>query len=226
MSVEKHMLAAGTPYATPYYVVSSAAPGPVFMIISGVHGNEPASTRAAQGIVSRFNRGEWVLRRGKLIIVPLVNISARRKGIRGKPDLNRTFPVGTGAKARHPLSAAVFQLASRYRPSWYLDLHEANGLSQLNPRRVGQTLIISPASRAAGVAKQIVKKMNLSVPNKAYRFNIRRRERTGTSRMAMQRLLGARAVTVETCWSLDFSLRVRLQSEIVSHFLRAAGLTG
>ncbi|MEK3671194.1 succinylglutamate desuccinylase/aspartoacylase domain-containing protein [Paenibacillus sp. FSL R10-2771] len=226
MSVEKHMLAAGTPYATPYYVVNSVAPGPVFMIISGVHGNEPASTRAAQGIVSRFKRGDWVLRRGKLIIVPLVNVSARRKGIRGIPDLNRTFPVGRGAKARHPLSAAVFQLAARYRPSWYLDLHEANGLSQLNPRRVGQTLIISPASRVAGVAKQIVKKMNLSVPNKAYRFNIRRRERTGTSRMAMQRLLGARAVTVETCWSLDFSLRVRLQSEIVSHFLLAAGLIG
>lgn len=226
MSVEKHMLAAGTPYATPYYVISSGVPGPVFMIISGVHGNEPASSRAAQGIASRFNRGDLMLRSGKLIIVPLVNQIARRRGIRGKPDLNRTFPRGQGAPARHPLSAAVWQLALRYRPSWVLDLHEANGLSELNPKRVGQTLIISPVSRAHGLAKQIVMRMNQTITNRAYRFNIRHRERAGTSRMAFQRLLGARAVTVETCWSLDYALRVRLQSEIVYHFLRSQGMIG
>lgn len=226
MSVEKHMLAPGTPYATPYYVVSGSSQGPVFMIVSGIHGNEPASIRAAQGIAGRFIRGEMVLRKGKLIIVPLVNKLARRKGIRGIPDLNRTFPGRTGASSRHPLSAALIQLAMRYRPSWYLDLHEANGLSQRNPKRVGQTLIISPASRAAGVAGQIVKRMNRSISTTAYHFNIRRRERAGTSRMAVQRLLGARAVTVETCWSLDFSLRVRYQTEIVGHFLRAAGVAG
>ncbi|NQX47662.1 succinylglutamate desuccinylase/aspartoacylase family protein [Paenibacillus tritici] len=224
MSVEKHMLAAGTPYATPYYVISSGIPGPVFMIISGVHGNEPASSRAAQGIASRFSRGDMALRAGRLIIVPLVNQNARRKGVRGKPDLNRTFPRRPGAEAKHPLSAAVWQLALRYKPSWALDLHEANGLSQLNPKRVGQSLLISPASRAEGVAKQIVKRMNLNIPKQAYRFNMRYRERAGTSRMAFQRLLGARAVTVETCWSLDYALRVRLQSEIVCHFLRAAGM--
>jgi predicted deacylase len=195
------------------------------MIVSGIHGNEPASSRAAQGIAGRFIRGEMVLRKGKLIIVPLVNKLARRKGIRGIPDLNRTFPGRTGASSRHPLSAALIQLALRYRPSWYLDLHEANGLSQRNPKRVGQSLIISPASRAAGAA-QIVKRMNRSIPTTAYHFNIRRRERAGTSRMAVQHLLGARAVTVETCWSLDFSLRVRYQSEMVCHFLRAAGVAG
>ncbi|WP_405113385.1 succinylglutamate desuccinylase/aspartoacylase family protein [Paenibacillus sp. FSL K6-1217] len=226
MFVEKHMLAAGTPYATPYYVISSGIPGPVFMMISGIHGNEPASSRAAQGIASRLSRGDLILRSGKLIIVPLVNQIARRKGIRGKPDLNRTFPRGQGTPASHPLSAAVWQLALRNRPSWVLDLHEANGLSQLNPKRVGQSLIISPASRAEGLAKQIVKRMNLTIPHRAYRFNIHYRERAGTSRMAFQRLLGARAVTVETCWSLDYAMRVRMQTEIVSHFLRSQGMIG
>ncbi|WP_238651729.1 succinylglutamate desuccinylase/aspartoacylase family protein [Paenibacillus piscarius] len=224
MSVEKHTLAAGTPYATAYYVINSGTPGPVFMIISGVHGNEPASSRAAQGIASRFSRGDMRLRQGKLIIVPLVNQTARRKGIRGQPDLNRTFPRGPGSSARHPLSAALWQLVLRYRPSWVLDLHEANGLSQLNPQRVGQSLIMSPASRAGGVAKQIIRRTNLSISNQAYHFNLRHRERAGTFRMACQRLLGARAVTVETCWSLDYSFRIQMQSEIVRQFLRAAGL--
>ncbi|WNS45133.1 succinylglutamate desuccinylase/aspartoacylase family protein [Paenibacillus sp. MMS20-IR301] len=223
MSVQKHMLASGTPYATPYYVISGVSPGPVFMIISGIHGNEPASTRAAQALAGSFLRGEMTLRRGKLIIVPLVNVIARRKGIRGRPDLNRTFPAGAGSKASHPLSAALYQLALRYRPSWYLDLHEANGLSQLNPRRVGQTLLISRGSSATGTARRIIRRMNRSITNKAYRFNLRQRERAGTSRLAVQHL-GARAVTVETCWSLDFPLRVRLQKEVVCHFLWVAGV--
>lgn len=164
------------------------------------------------------------LRQGKLIIVPLANQIARRKGIRGQPDLNRTFPRGPGSQARHPLSAAIWQLALRYRPSWVLDLHEANGLSQLNPKRVGQSLIISQASRAGGTAKRIIGRMNLTIANKAYHFNLRHRERAGTFRMACQRLVDARAVTVETCWSLDYSLRVKWQSEIVRQFLRSAGL--
>lgn len=41
--------------------------------------------------------------------------------------------------------------------------------------------------------------------------------------MAFQRLLGARAVTVETCWSLDYAFRVRMQSEIVYHFYDLRG---
>lgn len=224
MFVEKSTLASGTPYATPYYVISALHPGPAYMVVSGIHGNEPASIRAAQKLADMFIRRELILLKGSLIIVPLVNKKAYRKRIRGKPDLNRTFPYRGGrTKASHSLSAALFQLAQRHNPSWYLDMHEANGLSQKNPKRVGQTLIISPGSRAASVAKKIVKQMNTTIHVTAYRFNIRRRDRNGTSRKAVQGILGAKAVTIETCWSLDFSLRVQYQLDIVRHFLRSAG---
>ncbi|UQZ37019.1 deacylase [Paenibacillus sp. PK3_47] len=226
MYVEKSTLAGGTLYAVPYYVVSGLQSGPVFMIVSGIHGNERASIRAAKNLAELFIRGEMMLLRGRLVIVPLVNKKAYRKKSRGKPDLNRTFPHAGSVRASHPLSAALYRLAKQHSPSWYLDLHEANGLSARNPRRVGQTLIISKGSRASSTARQIVKRMNQSISNPSYHFNIRRRERTGTSRMAAERMLGAKAVTVETCWSLDFQLRVRYQSEIVHHFLRAAGLIG
>lgn len=226
MFVEKSTLAQGTSYAVPYYIVSGIQPGPVFMIVSGMHGNEPASIRAAKNLAEMFIRGEMFLIRGRLIIVPLVNKKAHRKKTRGKPDLNRTFPHSRSSRASHPLSASLFKLAKQHRPSWYLDLHEANGLSAKNPRRVGQTLMISKGSRASSAAKQIVKRMNQSISVPAYHFNIHRRERAGTSRMAAERLLGAKAVTVETCWSLDFKLRVRYQTEMVRHFLRTAGLIG
>ncbi|WP_438496976.1 succinylglutamate desuccinylase/aspartoacylase family protein [Paenibacillus sp. IHBB 3054] len=226
MFVEKSMLAPGTSYATPYYVVIGPRPGPVFMVVSGIHGNEPASIRAAQNLAGMFTRRELILLKGRLIIVPLVNKKAYRKKIRGKPDLNRTFPYRGKSKASHSLAGALFQLAQHHSPSWYLDLHEANGLSQKNPKRVGQTLIISPGSRTARVAKQIVKRMNRSITQSSYHFNIRRRERNGTSRKAVQEILGTKAVTVETCWSLDFSLRVQYQLDIVCHFLRTTGFIG
>ncbi|WP_150271740.1 M99 family carboxypeptidase catalytic domain-containing protein [Paenibacillus tepidiphilus] len=227
MFVQKHVLAAGSRMATPYVVVSGQQPGPVFMIVSGIHGNEPASIRAAQQLAAMFSRRELLLFRGKVVIVPLVNKKAHRRKIRGRPDLNRTFPAGRGnARATHPLSEALLQLARSHRPEWYLDLHEANGLSQKNPARVGQTLIVSPGSRATATAKRIIKQVNRTIGTPAYAFNLRQRERSGTSRMAMQRLLGARAVTVETCWSLDFRLRVDYQLQIVRAFLRSAGMLG
>ena len=64
--------------------------------------------------------------------------------IRGNPDLNRTFPRRLSAKAKHPLAAAVFRLAREHGPDWWIDLHEANGLSQLSSRVLGQTLITNP----------------------------------------------------------------------------------
>ncbi|MNC70936.1 hypothetical protein D3C75_1217980 [compost metagenome] len=65
--------------------------------------------------------------------------------------------------------------------------------------------------------------VNRSVKVRDYHFNIKHRERSGTSRMAVQTLLGAKAVTVETCWSIDFTLRVRYQQQIVRHFLKVSG---
>lgn len=223
MIIENYTLAASTSHATPYYVIRGGLPGPVFMVVSGIHGNETASIRAAKNIVNRIRQGELYIYRGTLIIVPLMNQKAYRKRIRGVPDLNRTFPRTSKGSAKHTLSVALLQLVRRYRPAWYLDLHEANGLSQRNPKRLGQSIIIKPGSRGAATARRIIKEINRTIANTSYHFNIRLRERPGSSRAAISRT-GAKAFTVETCWSLDRDLRIRYQMDIVSRFLRSAGL--
>lgn len=224
MIFEKYTLASSTSHATPYYVVKGMYPGPVFMVVSGIHGNESAGVRAAQTLVNRLRQGELYIDRGTLIIVPLMNQKAYRKRIRGVPDLNRTFPRSKNGSAKHPLSVALLQLVRRYEPSWYLDLHEANGLSQKNPRRLGQSIIIKPGSRGTATAKRIIRDINRTINNTSYHFNIRLRERPGSSRAAVSRIRGAKAFTVETCWSLERDLRIRYQIDIVSRFLRSAGL--
>jgi predicted deacylase len=225
MIIENYTLASSTSHATPYYVIRGMLPGPVFMVVSGIHGNETASIRAAQKLVNRLRQGELYIYRGTLIIVPLMNQKAYHKRIRGVPDLNRTFPRIRNASAKHPLSIALLQLVRRYRPAWYLDLHEANGLSQRNPKRLGQSIIVKAGSRGTATARRIINDINSSIVNTSYHFNIRLRERPGSSRAAVSRILGAKAFTVETCWSLDRDLRIRYQMDIVSRFLRRAGLT-
>lgn len=224
MIIEKYNLASATPYSTPYYVISAEQPGPVLMVVSGIHGNEIGSMRAAQEIVDMLNQRKLLIQRGTLLIVPIVNRQAYHKRIRGNPDLNRTFPRKRKSNAHHPLAATLFELAQRYRPSWYLDLHEANGLSQKNPKRLGQTLIINAKSSGVAVVKDIIKSMNGSISDQSNHFNIRLRELPGSSRTAAARILGAKAVTVETCWSLKRSVRIKYQKDIVCHFLRISGL--
>lgn len=224
MIVENYTLASSTSHATPYYVIRGGLPGPVFMVVSGIHGNETASIRAAKNIVNHLRQGELYIYRGTLIIVPLMNQKAYRKRIRGVPDLNRTFPRTRNGSAKHPLSVALLQLVRRYRPTWYLDLHEANGLSQRSPKRLGQSIIVKPGSQGTVTARRIIKDINRTIANTSYHFNIRLRERPGSSRAAVSRIIGAKAFTVETCWSLDRDLRIRYQIDIVSRFLRSAGL--
>ncbi|WP_145410578.1 succinylglutamate desuccinylase/aspartoacylase family protein [Paenibacillus xylanexedens] len=224
MLVNKHILASSSVHATPYYVVRGVNPGPVMLITSGVHGNETASMAAAQQLVDDCIAGRRIIQRGLLIIIPRVHQQAYRKKIRGKPDLNRTFPRRISGKARHPLASAVFHLARQYQPDWWLDLHEANGLSQLSSRVLGQTLITNPGSRAVPVCKRIIKQMNRSIAIQNRHFNLKQHELPGSARTAGARLLQARTVTVETCWSLKRSVRIKYQREIVHHFLREAGI--
>lgn len=224
MFVKKHVLASGTSFAAPYYVIKGKLPGPVFMVVSGIHGNETGSIRAAQELVNHLNQGRLFIDCGTLIIIPKINKEAYRKRIRGVPDLNRAFPRKRNTHAHHPLAAALFQLAQRYQPLWYLDLHEANGLSQRNPKRLGQTLIVNSKSRGLGTVKEVIKSMNRSISVQSHRFNIRIRELPGSSRTAAARILRAKAVTVETCWSLERSIRIKYQMDIVCLFLKTAGL--
>ncbi|PAD28652.1 succinylglutamate desuccinylase/aspartoacylase family protein [Paenibacillus sp. 7523-1] len=223
MLVTKHVLAASSTYSTPYYLVRGAASGPVMVVTSGVHGNETASMAAAQKLADDCAAGRLSIQRGLLIIIPRVNQKAYDKKIRGNPDLNRTFPRRLSAKAKHPLASAVFRLAREHGPDWWIDLHEANGLSQLSSRVLGQTLITNPGSRAVPACRRIIERMNRSIAIRDRHFNLKQHELPGSARTAAARVLQARSVTVETCWSLKRSVRIKYQTRIVHHFLREAG---
>ena len=91
------VLAGGTEWETPYYLINSGQPGPTVLITGGVHGDEPAGARAAEQI------RHWLIGKGRLVVVPRVNVPALTAGTRHMPgvekpllNLNRNFPKATG----------------------------------------------------------------------------------------------------------------------------------
>lgn len=224
MRITKHSLAGNTPYSTPYYVVESKRPGPVVMITAGVHGNEVGSILAAKKLIEQLQNHEVSIRSGTLVLVPVVNQQAYRKRIRGKPDLNRTFPTKAGGTAAHPLSQALLRLAKRYKPSWVLDLHEANGYSNVNKRVLGQSLLTHKQSQAMRAVQQVKRHLNRSIKGRTRKFTIIKRHKQGSFRTAAAKLLRCRAVTVETSWEMPLSTRIQYQRRIVACFMEKAGI--
>ncbi|WP_241158458.1 succinylglutamate desuccinylase/aspartoacylase family protein [Cohnella candidum] len=224
MNVMERKLAAGTEFETSYYRADGEGPGIVVIVTAGVHGNEPAGVLAARQLVEDLRNDVLRLRKGRLIVVPLVNGPAFKRKTRGVPDLNRTFPRRPYAKARHPVTDALFRLASIHRVAWYLDLHEANGLSQLSRKVLGQTLIVNPGSQAIPVVRQAAAWANGFILNGNRKFNVRVKGLPGSGRQAAHSLLQARAVTFETCWSLPLRDRVRYQTALLRRMLKETGI--
>ncbi|BCJ87080.1 hypothetical protein skT53_20650 [Effusibacillus dendaii] len=219
MRIMKHRLAIGTPFETDYYVLRGSMKGPVCMITAGIHGTEIAGVLAAQKLQT------IPVKKGVLILVPMVNVLAyrrRTRGYAGCPDLNRTFPYKDVRKSSHPLAANLFQLTMRFRPEFCIDLHEANGFSRLDNKKLGQSLICYPGS--VNLATRVTQRINRSIVRSARRFTVRQGILRGSFRTAVGQLLGCRAITVETSINLPLSVRIRYQMDIVRNLLREAGL--
>jgi uncharacterized protein len=224
MKVIRRMLNSGTKHEVPYFLINGTKSGETVMITAGVHGNEPGGVRAAYELLQRLRSNEICVEKGSLIVVPLVNNQAYKRRIRGVPDLNRTFPRGYNDSARHPVSAALFQLAKLHRVAWYLDLHEANGLSQIDSGVLGQTLISDPRSEAVQVIKKVASLINRSIVSRKRHFNIKVRGLPGSARHSAHKLLHANAITVETSWSLPIQDRVEYHQNIMRLLFKEAGL--
>jgi predicted deacylase len=220
----KCSLAQNTKFETPFYLIKGSRKGTTVMLTAGIHGNEKASVLAANKLLVLLKKGSIQIDNGVLILVPVVNQQAFKQNIRGIPDLNRTFPRKPNTEARHPLSRALFRLAKQDQPAWYIDLHEANGLSNVNPRVLGQTIITNPNSIAIPSVRRIVAQMNRTIAQRSKHFTVRLYVLPGSGRTTAYQQFNSRAITVETCWSLPISDRVNFQMQILRHLLNETGL--
>jgi hypothetical protein len=111
-----------TRYATRVRVMESGRPGPVVMVLGGVHGNEPGGWRAAEEMV------HWDVAHGTLIVAPRINHLSAEQFRRTTPalgDLNRLYPGDPSGLPMERMAHEIVELARRYSVTHLFDLHES-----------------------------------------------------------------------------------------------------
>jgi predicted deacylase len=215
-------LAPDTQWATPYIEIDTHQPGPVVMIVGGMHGNEPAGARAATAIA------RWKITRGKLVVVPRANtlgLDQRTRYVPGHDtehrDLNRNFPKRDGTpEARSALAKSIWALVRRVDPDWLIDLHEGYDFHRINKASVGSSVIHMSDTESARAARLMLDAVNATIERDDRKLVSLSKGPidSGMARAAIERL-GAKGIILETT-SKDqpLALRVR-QHHIMVHTL-------
>lgn len=213
-------LAAGTRFATPYYVNESGQPGPTVLIAGGAHGNEPAGAAAVETI------RHWQLLTGRLVVVPRANVLALNANKRLTPNLdtnlsnlNRNYPrAGKTELPRGEIATAIWNLAQEIRPDWVLDLHEGFDFNQLNDKSVGSSIICFPLPAGVAAADRMLAAVNETITDPKLKFVRRDLPVDGSLARAGGEHLHVPSFTLETTSKQPLEKRVR-QHEIMVHQL-------
>jgi hypothetical protein len=227
------MLAAGTPEETLMHVLSSSKPGPVVLLVAGMHGNEGAGVVAARHVAKY-----WTLASGTLVIIERANARGVRVSARLIPgsntDLNRAFPLASDPVA--PLAKALWQVVASMKPDLLLDLHEgrgffaASGVKDEVTRNVGSTVGTKGASKGSSIvatveaqalARVMVAPLNQATQDAEKRFLIIVPPIEGGLAAKAAHAFGTRSLVLETTLLLPLDERVRQHLVLISTGLRA-----
>lgn len=213
-------LAYGTPYATTMYIIKSGVPGPVFMVVGGVHGNEPSGYKAA-AIVKTYS-----IKKGTLIVIPNANRIADQNFTRTCSvigDLNRSFPISSTDKPDNVLASAIWQAVKDYKVTWLLDLHESYGYASTSDK-LGQTIIYYPNTGSRTAALSAISAVNKTITTSYKKFVLFIYPTSGSLAAASGEYLGIHSFISETCALQDLSTRVSQQQTVVKGFLSYLGM--
>ncbi len=194
------LLLEGTGQETPWHRVESGEPGPIVMIVGGVHGNEPAGARAAEQI------RHWPLKRGELIVIPRANVAGLRARMRFVPnrppatrDLNRNFPkTDEKNETAGVLAGAIWSLAKERKPDWLLDLHEGTDFHQINKKSVGSSIIPTKGEGMEDAVRKALGAVNATIEEPKKKLVRLRYPVTGSLARAAHERLGMRRMILET----------------------------
>ena len=205
-SVQLKTLAAGSKYATTLYVINSGKPGPVVLIVGGVHGNETAGYKAARQLCN------FQPSKGTLLVIPEANqlaIAAKKRVASGQADLNRAFPNTKSGSAEGVLAKSILQVMKDYQVDWVMDMHEGIDYStKSSSSSVGQSLIYSPATDTKTISKIIVDLLNKSISSSLKQFTLLKYPVNGSIARAAAVTVGANSFIFETCSKETLNHRV------------------
>jgi len=227
--VTSGVIAPDTEWETLWYLADSKVPGPSFMLVGGIHGDEPAGAFAADQI------RHWPVTRGKLLVIPRANRKAleaknrRLPGLEGEDgDVNRHFPAsGAAGGTRSLLAGAIWDLVKETKPDWIIDLHEGSEIHRINPESVGSTLIYLADKKTEPFFEHALAAVNASIedPQKLFLPLTRTGGSNGSLVSAAREHLGATTAIFETTHSAwPLGIRIRQHRLMVHRLLKDLGM--
>ena len=221
LAARSGMLAAGTPYATPYYINEGRADGPTVVIVGGMHGDEPAGYRAAQHFV------DVTPKKGRLVVIPEANrraIQANDRTGSHPGDLNRAFPRSSGEKPDTELARSIWELVVEVDPDFLFDLHEGYDFHKQNSKSVGQSIIYYPRGETASMAARMRDAVNAGIDRSSQEFVLLRNPVRGSLARAAGMLTGAVSMILETSKKQPLDVRVNQHVTMVNAALSRLGM--
>jgi predicted deacylase len=214
------VLQAGTRWETTGCIVDSGVPGPVALILGGVHGNEPAGAVAAESVCA------FRPVRGKLVIVPRVNAPGLQQSLRYLPesgDMNRAYPPAGNETPADRMGAEIIGLMNQYQITMLIDLHEARTFHKIDRTSLGQTLLFADNAASTGLAMDTVDAVNLHIADNVAKFSLVGHPIRASSAWYAGKFLGIAAFTVETSSRQPLAERARQHLLVVTELLTAGG---
>lgn len=220
------LIGEGTAWETSFYVVDNGRDGPAVMIVGGIHGNEPAGSRAAEQILC------WRIVKGRLIVVPRANVAAleaRKRLTPGLPEetsnLNCNFPEAEGESGDCALSGALWELVCSQEPDWLIDLHEGFDFTRINGKSVGSSVIAAKEPEVVDQARGMLDDLNETIADPNKQFVLKGPPVAGSFALAAADVLGVKSMILETTFKDQrISLRCRQHRIMVGRLLGGLGM--
>ena len=234
VQAEEQVLGAGTRFETTWFERRGVEEGPTVLILGGMHGNEPAGPAAADAISS------WSVKRGRLVVVPRMNLPALAANQRLIPEmeepegnLNRHFPID--GEVTPGVATDLWGLLERVKPDWVLDLHEGYDYHRINSGSVGSSVIACKDERATELAKKMIAAVDATIEEEERKFTFIQNPIAGSFARAAWENAGIPSMILETTYGLfpvsdeeerrySVSCRARQHRLMVYTFLAELGL--
>jgi hypothetical protein len=208
----------------PIHVLEATGPGPTALIQAGIHGNEVAGVHALQELLEEG----LAPRRGRLLVIPVMNPAAYRARQRSAPgglDLNRCFPGDAAAlEPERRLAAQFMALVEEEKPALMATLHES--LKRFHPdvpQSFGQTLVYG-VKPMPPIVQRVVDRLNedLQHPYEVWAPHHYPVE-TSSTEVIVDRV-GCVGICVETWEVFDERRRIDMQRDVVRLLLEDLGV--
>lgn len=144
------------------------------LILGGIHGNEPAGSRAIYQLMNDLNDNK-IQTKHRLILIPYVNYCALTLDTRyilGIGDLNRKFPIKIDYNANdlHPIIKKILLFVNE--ADIVLDFHEGWGFYKDNVGSIGSTITPSNTDNSLIYSKNLYDKVNDTINETYKKFTI------------------------------------------------------